>query len=97
MVRNEEISAEIEKFWLKFMEVVNQLVNFAPYSHEKKNIKDESPFGDYFKKFKRTLKKQTINKIYQILLYIMTLDIIPQTYMKSITGVSSLFDIRVDD
>lgn len=35
MVRNNEISAEIEKFRLKFMEIVNQLVNFAPYSHEK--------------------------------------------------------------
>lgn len=35
MVKNEEISAEIEKFWLKFTEFVNQLVNFAPYSHEK--------------------------------------------------------------
>lgn len=54
-------------------------------------------YGDYFKKFKRTLQQQTINKIYQVLLYIMTLDVIPQTYMKSITGVPGLFEIRVED
>ena len=39
-------------------------------------------YDDYFKKFKRTLQQQTINKVYQVLLYIMTLDVIPQTYMK---------------
>ena len=35
MVRNEEISAGIVRFWLKSLGIVNQLVNFAPYSHEK--------------------------------------------------------------
>ena len=54
-------------------------------------------YGDYFKKFKRTLSQQTIKKIYQVLVYIMTLDIIPQTYMKSISGVPGLFEIRVED
>ena len=39
-------------------------------------------YGEYFKKFKRTLSQQTINKIYQVLVYIMTLDVIPQTYLK---------------
>ena len=33
-------------------------------------------YGDYFKKFKRTLGRQTINKIYQVLVYIMTLDLL---------------------
>ena len=54
-------------------------------------------YGDYFKKFKRTLGRQTINKIYQVLVYIMTLDVIPKTYLKSITGVPGLFEIRVED
>ena len=54
-------------------------------------------YGDYFKNFKRTLQRQTINKIYQVLIYIMTLDVIPPTYMKSISGVPGLFEIRVED
>ena len=54
-------------------------------------------YGDYFKKFKRTLSQQTIKKIYQVLVYIMTLDVIPQTYLKSISGVPGQFEIRVED
>ena len=54
-------------------------------------------YGDYFKKFKRTLSQQTIKKIYQVLVYIMTLDVIPQTYLKSISGVPGLFEIRVEE
>ena len=54
-------------------------------------------YGDYFKKFKRTLSQQTIKKIYQVLVDIMTLDVIPQTYLKSISGVPGLFEIRVED
>ncbi len=69
----------IERFCPKFLDFVNQLVNFA------------------FKKFKRTLSQQTIKKIYQVLVYIMTLDVIPQTYLKSISGVPGLFEIRVED
>lgn len=54
-------------------------------------------FGDYFIKFKRTLQQQTINKIYQVIIYIMSLDVIPQTYLKSIAGAPGLFEIRVED
>ena len=82
MVGNEDFSAGIERFCLKSLENVNQLVNFAPYSNEKEYKRQVTVYGDYFKKFKRTLQQQTINKVYQVLLYIMTLDVIPQTYMK---------------
>lgn len=36
MVWNEEISAGIERFFQKSLDNVNQLVNFAPYSNEKR-------------------------------------------------------------
>ena len=54
-------------------------------------------YKDYFKEFKKALSQQTIKKIYQIFLYIMTLDVIPITYLKSISGVAGLYEIRVED
>ena len=43
------------------------------------------------------LSLQTLKKIYQIFLYIMTLDVVPATYLKSIAGVAGLYEIRVED
>ena len=54
-------------------------------------------YKDYFKEFKKTLSLRTLKKIYQIFLYIMTLDVIPVTYLKSIAGVAGLYEIRVED
>ena len=71
--------------------ILGRIERFCPKSLEFVN------YGDYFKKFKRTLSQQTIKKIYQVLVYIMTLDVIPQTYLKSISGVPGLFEIRVED
>ena len=79
------------------MGVVNLLVNFANIKMKKEFKRHVTVYGDYFKKFKRTLQQHTINKIYQVLIYIMTLDVIPKTYMKSIAGAPGLFEIRVED
>ena len=38
-------------------------------------------YKDYFKEFKKTLSLRTLKKIYQIFLYIMTLDVVPITYL----------------
>lgn len=54
-------------------------------------------YKDYFKEFKKTLSLRTLKKIYQIFLYIMTLDVVPVTYLKSIAGVAGLYEIRVED
>ena len=51
----------------------------------------------YFKEFKKTLQLQTLKKIYQVFLYIMTLDVIPTTYLKSIKGADGLYEIRIED
>ena len=54
-------------------------------------------YQNYFIEFKKTLSLRTLKKIYQILLYIMTLEVIPVTYLKSIAGVAGLYEIRVED
>ena len=54
-------------------------------------------YKDYFKDFKRTLPLHVLKKIYQVFMYIMTLEIIPQTFLKNIEGVPGLFEIRVEE
>lgn len=54
-------------------------------------------YKNYFIDFKRTLTQQTLKKIYQVFLYIMTSDTIPATYLKSIKNVAGLYEIRVEE
>lgn len=54
-------------------------------------------YKHYFIGFKKTLSLGTLKKIYQIFLYIMTLDYIPANYMKAIKGVPGLYEIRIED
>ena len=54
-------------------------------------------YKDYFKEFKKTLPLRTLKKIYQVFLYIMTLDVVPVTFLRSISGVSGLYEIRVEN
>ena len=54
-------------------------------------------YKDYFKNFKRTVSQQVLDKFYEIFLYIMTLEVIPSTYFRSIEGVKGLFEIRVEE
>jgi hypothetical protein len=54
-------------------------------------------FGDYFKEFKKEQPQQVLRKIYQIFLYIMTLQVVPKTFLKSIEGVPGLFEIRIEE
>lgn len=53
-------------------------------------------YATYFKDFKRNLPRDVLQKIYQIFIYIMTLEQIPEKYLKSIAGVQGLFEIRVE-
>ncbi|WP_455664974.1 type II toxin-antitoxin system RelE/ParE family toxin [Phocaeicola sp.] len=54
-------------------------------------------YANYFKDFKRTLSKDVLSKIYQIFIYIMTLKQVPVKYLKAVTGVKGLFEIRVEE
>ena len=54
-------------------------------------------FKDYFRDFKKTAPSAVLKKIYQVFLYIMTLETIPAKYFKSIIDVPGLFEIRVEE
>lgn len=64
---------------------------------KKKYLRRITVYKEYFKDFKRSLPVGALRKIYQVFLFIMTLEIIPTTYLKSITGVAGLFEIRIED
>ena len=54
-------------------------------------------YKEYFKNFKRTVSQQVIDKFYEIFLYIMTMEVIPSIYFRSVEGVKGLFEIRVEE
>lgn len=54
------------------------------------------PFRDYFKEFRRTLAKDVLMKIYQVFMYIMTVERIPTKFLKNVEGVKDLYEIRVE-
>lgn len=64
---------------------------------KKEYLRQFVTYKDYFKEFKKTLPLRTLKKMYQIFLYIMTLEVIPSTYLKSIAGVAGLYEIRIED
>ena len=48
---------------------------------KKEYIRQFVAYKDYFKEFKKTLPLRTLKKMYQIFLYIMTLEVIPSSYL----------------
>lgn len=54
-------------------------------------------YANYFKDFRKTLPRNVLQKMYQIFIYIMTLEQIPEKYLKSVTGVQGLFEIRIEE
>jgi len=53
-------------------------------------------FEDHFKEFKRTLDKAVLKKIYEVFILIMTIPEIPTKFLKPITSVNGLYEIRVE-
>ena len=54
-------------------------------------------YKDYFKNFKRTVSQQVLDKFYEVFIYIMTLEVIPSTHLRSVEGVKGLYEIRVEE
>lgn len=54
-------------------------------------------FEDHFKEFKKNLDKNTLKKIYQVLMLIMSVKDIPVKFLKSITSTKGLYEIRVEE
>ena len=64
---------------------------------KRKYIRQIVAFANYFKDFKKTLPRNALSKIYQIFVYIMTLEQVPGKYLKAITTVKGLYEVRVEE
>ena len=63
---------------------------------ERKYVRQVVAYANYFKDFKKTLSKETLQKMYQIFIYIMTQEQVPVKFLKAITGVARLYEIRYE-
>lgn len=66
-------------------------------SEKFKIIRQIIPYANYFIDFKRTLDQSVLKKIYQVFLYIMTTEHLSTKFFKSVEGVKSLYEIRIED
>lgn len=64
---------------------------------KRKYIRQVVAYANYFKDFKRTLSRDTLSKIYQVFIYIMTLEQIPEKYLKALANVKGLYEVRVEE
>ena len=53
-------------------------------------------FEDHFKEFRKTLDRDTLKKLYQILTLIMKVEVIPVKFLKAIKGRKGLYEIRLE-
>ena len=51
-------------------------------------------FEDHFKEFRKTLDKEALKKLYQVLTLIMKVEIVPIRFLKAIKGRKGLYEIR---
>lgn len=66
-------------------------------TEERRYVRQVVAYSSYFKKFKKTLSKEVLCKVYQIFIYIMTLEQVPVKYLKAIANTKGLFEIRVEE
>ena len=51
-------------------------------------------FEDHFKEFRKTLDKEALKKLYQVLTLIMKVEVVPIRFIKAIKGRKGLYEIR---
>ena len=54
-------------------------------------------FEDHFIEFKKTLSKDVLKKMYQVFMLIMTVEAVPAKFLKPVTSVKGLYEIRVEE
>ncbi len=69
-------------------------VRFVLY--EKEFVRQVVVFEDHFKRFRKTLDREALKKLYQVLTLIMMMEVVPVKYLKAIEGRKGLFEIRVE-
>ena len=63
---------------------------------KKEYVRQVVVFEDHFKKFRKTLDKDTLKKLYQVLTLIMFVKAVPVKFLKSIEGRKGLYEIRLE-
>ena len=53
-------------------------------------------FEDHFREFRKTLDREALKKLYQVLTLVMTVEVIPVKFLKAIEGKKGLFEIRIE-
>ena len=53
-------------------------------------------FEDHFKEFKKTLNRDTLKKLYQVLTLIMVVEVVPEKFLQAIEGRRGLYEIRIE-
>ncbi len=59
-------------------------------------VREVVVFEEHFKEFRKTLDRETLKKLYQVLTLIMTVEIIPAKFIKAIRGRRGLYEIRIE-
>ena len=53
-------------------------------------------FEDHFREFRKTLTRETLKKLYQVLTLIMVVEVVPEKFLKAIEGRMGLYEIRIE-
>jgi phage-related protein len=63
---------------------------------KKEYVRQVVVFEDHFKEFRKTLDRDTLMKLYQVLTLIMMVEVVPVRFLKAIAGRKGLYEIRVE-
>ena len=63
---------------------------------KKKMVRQVVVFENHFKEFRKTLDRESLKKLYQVLTLIMMVKVIPAKFLKAIEGRKGLFEIRIE-
>ena len=63
---------------------------------KKEYVRQVVVFEEHFKEFRKTLDRETLMKLYQVLTLIMTVKVVPVKFLKAIEGRTGLFEIRIE-
>lgn len=63
---------------------------------KKEYVRRITVFEDHFISFRKTLTKDALKKVYQVLTLIMVMEEVPEKFLKSIEGKRGLYEVRIE-
>ena len=64
-------------------------------TEKREYVRQVVAYANYFKDFKKTLSRDTLRKIYQIFIYIMTLEQVPEKFLKELLGYMDFLKLEL--